>query len=72
MVKLGNEPISDQIWEAISAEFTLPSLGQVSHRLSELMEDPQPVMQQLVRVFIDEGPSAQDSSSSQADSSTRR
>lgn len=55
MVKLGNEPISDQIWEAISAEFTLPSLGQVSHRLSELMEDPQPVMQQLVRVFIDEG-----------------
>jgi hypothetical protein len=54
-VKPGSEPISDQIWDAIRAEFALPSLGQVSSRLSELMEDPEPVMQQLVRVFIDEG-----------------
>jgi hypothetical protein len=54
-VKLGNEPIRDQLWETIRAEFSLPSLGQVSSRLSELMEDPEPVMQQLVRVFIDEG-----------------
>lgn len=54
-MKLGHEPVSDQIWEAIRAEFTLPSLGQVSRRLSEFMEDPEPVMQQLVRVFIDEG-----------------
>lgn len=51
----GREPISDQIWAAIRAEFALPSLGQVSSRLSELMEDPEPVMQQLIRVFIDEG-----------------
>jgi hypothetical protein len=29
-------------------------MGQVSSRLSELMKDPEPVMQQLVRV-IDEG-----------------
>jgi hypothetical protein len=54
-VKLDGEPISDQIWEAIRAEFSLPSLAQVRRRLSELMEDPEPVMQQLVRVFIDEG-----------------
>ncbi|HAP89443.1 MAG TPA: hypothetical protein DEQ49_00350 [Arthrobacter bacterium] len=34
------QPISDQTWEAIRAEFTLPALGQVHCRLSELMEDP--------------------------------
>ncbi|MFB8369613.1 hypothetical protein ACFC25_09630 [Pseudarthrobacter sp. NPDC055928] len=54
-MKLDNEPVSDQIWAAIGAEFALPSLEQISSRLSELMEDPEPVMQQLVRVFIDEG-----------------
>ena len=47
--------VSDQTWEAIRTEFTLPSLEQVRRRLSELVEDPEPVMQQLVRVFIDEG-----------------
>jgi hypothetical protein len=47
--------ISDQTWEEIRTEFTLPALEQVRRRLSELMEDPEPVMQQLVRVFIDEG-----------------
>jgi hypothetical protein len=54
-VKPESEPISDQIWEGIRTEFTLPALGQVRRRLSELMEDPEPVMQQLVRVFIGEG-----------------
>ncbi len=49
------QPISDQTWDAIRAEFTLPALRQVHRRLSELMEDPEPVMQQLVRVFIDDG-----------------
>ena len=48
-------PISDQTWEGIRTEFTLPALEQVRRRLSELMEDPEPVMQQLVRVFIDDG-----------------
>jgi hypothetical protein len=48
-------PVSDQTWEAIRAEFTLPSLAQVRHRLAELVDDPEPVMQQLVRVFIDDG-----------------
>jgi len=46
--------VSDQTWEAIRAEFTLPALEQVRRRLSELVEDPEPVMRQLVRV-IDEG-----------------
>jgi hypothetical protein len=48
-------PVSDQTWEVIRAEFTLPSLAQVRHRLAELIDDPEPVMQQLVRVFIDDG-----------------
>jgi hypothetical protein len=54
-VKPDSEPISNQTWQGIRSEFTLPSLGQVRRRLSELMEDPEPVMQQLVRVFIGEG-----------------
>lgn len=49
------QTISDQTWAAIRTEFTLPALAQVHRRLSELMEDPEPVMRQLVRVFIDDG-----------------
>lgn len=49
------QPVSEQVWDRIRTEFTLPTVGQVHQRLSELMEDPEPVMQQLVRVFIDEG-----------------
>jgi hypothetical protein len=48
-------PQGEQVWDGIRAEFTLPALGQVHQRLTELMEDPEPVMQRLVRVFIDEG-----------------
>ncbi|MCB5275932.1 hypothetical protein BJG92_03486 [Arthrobacter sp. SO5] len=47
---MNRQPISDQTWEGISREFTLPSLELVRRRLSELMEDPEPVMRQLVRV----------------------
>jgi hypothetical protein len=47
-------PIQDQVWEPIRSEFKLPTLDQVRERLSTLHEDPEPVMQQLVRV-IDEG-----------------
>ena len=47
-------PIQDQVWERIRSEFKLPTLDQVRERLSTLHEDPEPVMQQLVRV-IDEG-----------------
>ena len=33
------QTINDQTWAAIRAEFTLPALAQVHHRLCELMED---------------------------------
>jgi hypothetical protein len=49
------QPINDQTWAGIRTEFTLPTLQQVRRRLSELMEDPEPVMRQLVRVFVDDG-----------------
>jgi hypothetical protein len=52
---VNHQPIGGQTWEGIRKEFTLPSLDQVHRRLSELMEDPEPVMQQLIRVFIDDG-----------------
>lgn len=52
---LNRQPINDQTWAGIRAEFTLPALEQVRRRLTELMDDPEPVMQQLVRVFIDDG-----------------
>lgn len=48
-------PVSDQVWADLRTEFTLPTLEQVRRRLTELMDDPEPVLQQLVRVFIDEG-----------------
>jgi hypothetical protein len=51
---LNDQPINDQTWAGIRAEFTLPTLQQVRRRLSELMEDPEPVMRQLIRVFIDD------------------
>ena len=52
---MNGQPINDQTWAGIRTEFTLPTLQQVRRRLSELMEDPEPVMRQLVRVFIDDG-----------------
>jgi hypothetical protein len=51
-VTLNRQPISGQTWAGIRAEFTLPTLEQVRRRLSELMEDPEPVVRQLVRVFL--------------------
>lgn len=48
-------PVDAQIWHAIKAEFALPSLQDVRSRFADLMEDPEPVMQQLVRVFIGDG-----------------
>jgi hypothetical protein len=48
-------PVPDAVWESVRAEFALPTLEQVRRRLAELMEDPAPVMRQLIRVFIDDG-----------------
>ncbi|MDR6417478.1 hypothetical protein J2808_004247 [Pseudarthrobacter sulfonivorans] len=45
-------PVSEEVWESVRAEFALPALEQVRRRLAELMEDPDPVMRQLVRVFL--------------------
>lgn len=52
---MNRQPISNQTWEGVRTEFTLPVLAQVRRRLGELMEDPEPVMRQLVRVFIGDG-----------------
>lgn len=30
-------PVSEEVWESIRAEFTLPSLEQVRRRLAELL-----------------------------------
>jgi hypothetical protein len=49
---VNGQTIPDQTWAGIRTEFTLPTLEQVRRRLSELMDDPEPVMRQLVRVFI--------------------
>ncbi len=48
-------PVADEVWEAVRAEFALPTLEQFRRRLAELMEDPEPVMRRLVRIFIGEG-----------------
>ncbi len=49
---LYGQPIPPGVWEAIGAEFGLPSDKQVRARLEQLKPDPEPVMRKLVRVFI--------------------
>lgn len=48
-------PIPESVWAGIEAEFTLPSLEQVRARVQSTAADPEPVLSQLVRVFIGEG-----------------
>jgi hypothetical protein len=48
-------PVSEEVWDSVRAEFALPTVEQVRRWLAEIMEDPAPVMRQLVRVFMDEG-----------------
>jgi hypothetical protein len=48
-------PIDESVWAGIEAEFGLPPLEQVFRRLEEIAADPEPVMRQLVRVFIGDG-----------------
>lgn len=47
--------IPPAVWEEIRNEFTLPTLDQVHAKLSAETGDPEPVMRQLVRVFIGDG-----------------
>ena len=42
------------VWEAIRTEYGLPTLAQVRDRLSTIHADPDPIMQQLVRIFVGE------------------
>jgi hypothetical protein len=49
---MGRPVSEEEVWESVRAEFALPALEQVRRRLAELMEDPAPVMRQLVRVFL--------------------
>ena len=51
---LYRSPVPEQLWERIRNEFHLPSLEQVRERLAAIHEDPEPMMRQLVRVFIDD------------------
>lgn len=48
-------PIPSGLWERMGAEFGLPSLERVRSRLAQIHEDPEPVMQELVRVFSADG-----------------
>lgn len=50
---LYRSPVPEQLWERIRNEFHLPSLEQVRERLAAIHEDPEPMMRQLVRVFIE-------------------
>ncbi|MFJ4030219.1 MbcA/ParS/Xre antitoxin family protein [Paenarthrobacter sp. NPDC089989] len=52
---MNHSPTLDHVWDQVSTEFTLPTLEQVRERLSTIHEDPDPVLQQVVRVFIDDG-----------------
>jgi len=51
---LYRSPVPEQLWARIREEFGLPSLEQVHERLSGVRENPEPMMRQLVRVFIGE------------------
>lgn len=48
-------PIPSQLWDTIRDEFGLPTLDQVQERLDIKFPDPEPVLRQLIRVFIGEG-----------------
>lgn len=50
-----SEAIDEIVWERLEAEFTLPSLEEVRTRMAGLHHEPEPVMRQLVRVFIRDG-----------------
>jgi hypothetical protein len=50
-----HSPIAAQFWDTIRDEFGLPTLAQLRERLEAGYRDPESVLRQLVRVFIDEG-----------------
>ena len=48
-------PIDASIGPRIEAEFSLPSLKQVTHSYETRAAGPEPVLRKLVDVFIDDG-----------------
>jgi hypothetical protein len=52
---VNGQPISDETWAGIRAEFTLPALQQGRRRLSELMEDPEPGPSEPILAVHDQG-----------------
>lgn len=52
---MSHGPIPPAVWEEIRNEFTLPTQDQVRAKLGSLVADPEPIMRQLVRVFIGYG-----------------
>ncbi|WP_285240295.1 hypothetical protein [Pseudarthrobacter sp. MEB009] len=49
---LYGQAIPDTAWEGIRKEFGLPTLAQVRTRLTSIHTDPEPIMRQLVRIFL--------------------
>lgn len=49
---MSHGPIPPAVWEEIRNEFTLPTQDQVRAKLGTLVADPEPLMRQLVRVFV--------------------
>lgn len=49
------EEIPDELWDGLKTEFGLPSLPEVRAGLDGRVADPEPVMRQLIRVFIGDG-----------------
>ena len=47
-------PIPDELWDRIRDEFGLPALEQVRERLATRFPNPEPVIRQLFRVFLDQ------------------
>ena len=46
------EAILPAVWESIRTEYGLPTLAQVRSRLASIHADPEPIMRQLVRIFL--------------------
>ncbi|WP_235504758.1 hypothetical protein [Arthrobacter sp. Leaf141] len=46
------QAIPPAMWEGIRTEYSLPTLAQVRARLTSIHADPEPVMRQLVRIFV--------------------
>lgn len=51
---LYGQVIPPAVWEGIRTECGLPTLAQVRTRLTSIHTDPEPIMRQLVRIFLED------------------